>query len=242
MRIRPTGQYRASRVVDEWASRPHRVAGPDNESLSVAHLERITGLVRRLPYTAAMTAEILIGLFVAYGYWIVFTAILLDNAGLPIPGELLLLAFGVFAKDGLLDPLLGLLVAVTAAMAGDSLGYWIGRLGGARVLSRLGQRPRFRPGDASIVFGRFVIGARVLLAPLAGLTRMPFGRFLVFDSVGCLVWAGAFILIGYASGLRLEVMQQSLRMVSVAAQSLIVAALGAWAITRFVRRRATASI
>src|SRR6185369_8261070 len=81
-------------------------------------------------------------------------------------------------------------------------------------------------------------GARVLLAPLAGLTRMPFGRFLVFDSVGCLVWAGAFILIGYASGVWLEVMQQSLRVVSVAAQSLIVAALAAWTIPRLVRRRA----
>jgi membrane protein DedA with SNARE-associated domain len=159
-----------------------------------------------------MSAEILIGLFVAYGYWIVFMAILLDNAGLPIPGELLLLAFGIVAKDGHLDPVLGLVVAATAALAGDSLGYWI-------------------------VFGRFVIGARVLLAPLAGLTRMPFGRFLMFDSVGCLVWAGAFILIGYASGVRLEVMEQSLRVVSVAAQSLIVAALAAWAITRFVRRR-----
>ena len=209
--------------------------------MSIKHLKRIRGLVRALPYTPAMTAEILIGLFVAYGYWIVFMAILLDNAGLPIPGELLLLAFGIVAKDGHLDPVLGLVVAATAALAGDSLGYWIGRLGGDRVLARLGQRPRFRPGDASVVFGRFVIGARVLLAPLAGLTRMPFGRFLMFDSVGCLVWAGAFILIGYASGVRLEVMQQSLRVVSVAAQSLIVAALGAWAITRFVRRRATAA-
>jgi len=204
-------------------------------------LKRTSGLVRRLRYTAAMTAEILIGLFVAYGYWIVFMAILLDNAGLPIPGELLLLAFGIVAKDGHLDPVLGLAVAATAALAGDSLGYWIGRLGGDRVLARLGQRPRFRPGDASVVFGRFVIGARVLLAPLAGLTRMPFGRFLAFDSVGCLVWAGAFILIGYASGVRLEVMEQGLRVVSVAAQSLIVAALGAWAITRFVRRRSAAA-
>ena len=50
-----------------------------------------------------LTAELLIGLFIAYGYWIVFTAILLDNAGLPIPGELMLLAFGVVAKDGHLD-------------------------------------------------------------------------------------------------------------------------------------------
>ncbi len=183
----------------------------------------------------------LLGLFVAYGYWIVFTAILLDNAGLPIPGELLLLAFGVVAKDGHLDLILGLLVAAAAAMAGDSLGYWVGRLGGHRVLARLGQRPRFRPGNASVVFGRFVIGARVLLAPLAGVTRMPFGRFLLFDGVGCLVWASAFILIGYASGVRLEVMQQSLRMVSVAAQSLIVAALGVWAITKLVRRRTAAA-
>jgi membrane protein DedA with SNARE-associated domain len=188
-----------------------------------------------------MTAEILIGMFVAYGYWIVFTAILLDNAGLPIPGELLLLAFGALAKEGQLDPVLGLVVAASAAMAGDSLGYWIGRIGGDRVVARLGQRPRFRPGDASVVFGRFVIGARVLLAPLAGLSRMPFGRFLVFDSVGCLVWAGAFILIGYASGVRLEVMQQGMRLVSVAAQGLIVAALGAWGITRLMKRRAAAA-
>ena len=76
-----------------------------------------------------------------------------------------------------------------------------------------------------------------MLAPLAGLTGMPFGRFLVFDGVGCLAWAGVFILIGYGSGLRLEAMAQGLRVVSVVAQGVIVAALGAWAITRFVRRR-----
>ena len=188
-----------------------------------------------------MTAELLIGLFIAYGYWIVFTAILLDNAGLPIPGELILLAFGIVAKDGHLDLLMGLLVAAAAGMAGDSVGYWVGRLGGGRVLARLARRPRFQPGRASVVFGRFVIGARVLLAPLAGVTRMPFGRFLVFDAVGCLVWAGAFIVIGYVSGVRLEVMQQSLRVASVTAQSVIVAGLAAWAVMRFVRRRSSAS-
>lgn len=188
-----------------------------------------------------MTAELLIGLFVAYGYWIVFTAILLDNAGLPIPGELILLAFGIVAKAGHLDLLMGLLVAAAAGMVGDSVGYWVGRLGGGRVLARLARRPRFRPGKASVVFGRFVIGARVLLAPLAGITRMPFGRFLVFDGIGCLVWAGAFIVIGYVSGVRLEVMQQSLRVASVTAQSLIVAGLAAWAVMRFVRRRSSAS-
>jgi membrane protein DedA with SNARE-associated domain len=184
-----------------------------------------------------LTAELLMGLFIAYGYWIVFTAILLDNAGLPIPGELLLLAFGVVAKDGHLDPLLGLAVAATAALVGDSLGYWIGRAGGAKILARVGVRPRFRPGHASVVFGRFVIGARVLLAPLAGFTRMPFPRFLALDALGCFVWAGVFILIGYGSGVRLEVLQHGLRFVSFAAQAVLVAAVGAWLVSRLITQR-----
>ena len=87
------------------------------------------------------------------------------------------------------------------------------------------------------MFGRFVIGARVLLAPVAGLTRMPFPRFLACDAVGCLVWAAVFILIGYSSGLSLAVMQQNLQVVSVAVQVVIAAALGAWLITRRVAVR-----
>jgi membrane protein DedA with SNARE-associated domain len=187
-----------------------------------------------------LTAELLLGLFVAYGYWIVFTAILLDNAGLPIPGELLLLAFGVLAKAGHLDPLLGLAVAASAALAGDSVGYWIGRLGGPRVLARLGRPPRFVPGRGSVVLGRFVVGVRVLMAPLAGATRMPFPGFLAFDALGCLVWAGAFILIGYASGLRLEALQEGLRVLSGAGQLVLVAALATWGLVRLAARHRAA--
>jgi membrane protein DedA with SNARE-associated domain len=185
-----------------------------------------------------LTVELLMGLFIAYGYWIVFTAILLDNAGLPIPGELLLLAFGMVAKDGQLDLLLGLAVAAAAALVGDSVGYWIGRLGGARLLARFGT-PRFTPGHVCLVFGRFVIGARVLLAPLAGVNRMPFARFAAFDAVGCCVWAGAFILIGYTSGVSLATLQQGFQTVSVAIQVVVVAAGAAWVITHVlaIRRR-----
>jgi len=184
-----------------------------------------------------LTAELLMGLFIAYGYWIVFTAILLDNAGLPIPGELLLLAFGAVAKAGHLDPLLGLAVAATAALVGDSLGYGIGRLAGSRVLARAGRSPRFTPGGPSVVFGRFVVGARVLLAPMAGLTRMPFRRFLMFDAVGCLVWAGLFILVGYVSGVTLKSMQQGLHVVSRTAQAALVLAAAAWVTSRLVALR-----
>jgi membrane protein DedA with SNARE-associated domain len=189
-----------------------------------------------------VTADLLMGLFIAYGYWIVFTAILLDNAGLPIPGELLLLAFGMVAKDGHLDPLLGLAVAATAALMGDSVGYWLGRLGGTRLLARVGRAPRFTPGRLSLVFGRFVVGARMLMAPLAGLNRMAFPRFAAFDALGCLVWAGAFILIGYASGIRMEVLQENFRLVSYTIQALLVAGLAAWGITRLAQRRSRAAI
>ena len=184
-----------------------------------------------------LTAELLMGLFVAYGYWIVFTAILLDNAGLPIPGELLLLTFGVMAKAGHLDPLMGLAIAAAAAMLGDNVGYWIGRTGGPRVLARFGGTPRFTPGLASVVFGRFVVGARVLLAPLAGVQRMPFQRFLAFDAIGSLVWAGSFILIGYASGVTLESLQAGMRLVSTTAQGLIVAGLAAWGVSKLLAQR-----
>jgi membrane protein DedA with SNARE-associated domain len=188
-----------------------------------------------------ITAELLMGLFLAYGYWIVFTAILLDNAGLPIPGELLLLAFGIVAKDGHLDLTLGLAVAATAALVGDNVGYWLGRLAGTRVLARAGRMPRFKPGGASVVFGRFVVGARVLLAPVAGVTRMPFGRFLLLDGAGCLMWAGLFILIGYVSGVRLETMQQGFRMFSVTAQVAVATAVAAWLVWRLAARRRPAA-
>ena len=64
-----------------------------------------------------MSVDSLVGLLVLYGYWIVFAAILLDNAGLPIPGELVLVTLGGMARGGLLDPMLGLAVATTAALA-----------------------------------------------------------------------------------------------------------------------------
>jgi membrane protein DedA with SNARE-associated domain len=181
--------------------------------------------------------ELLIALFLAYGYWIVFAAIVLDNAGLPIPGELLLLAFGVVAKLGHLDPVLGVAIAAMAGLTGDSIGYWAGRLGGARAIARLGHSPRFTPGTLSVVFGRFVVGARVLLAPLAGVTGMPYSRFVMFDAVGCVVWAGVFVLIGYGSGLTLDSLQHGVRMMGFIVQGCIAAALAAWLVSRLVVQR-----
>ena len=63
-----------------------------------------------------MSVELLLSLFVQYGYWIVFFGILLDNAGLPLPGELLLLTFGALARTGHVDLGIGILVASSTAV------------------------------------------------------------------------------------------------------------------------------
>jgi membrane protein DedA with SNARE-associated domain len=169
-----------------------------------------------------MSFELFLGLLVQYGYWMVFAGILLDNAGLPLPGELLLLTLGAMAGTGHVDPGLAILVATAAAMSGDSVGYWLGRLGGDRVIRvycrvTLGSGrcvenaigSYHRRGKVAIILGRFVIGVRAFLFPLAGSARMPYAQFLLFDSVGALVWAGVFILAGYSVGWRVsEVIQQ----------------------------------
>lgn len=172
-----------------------------------------------------MSTDLLLDLFVQYGYWIIFVGILLDNAGLPLPGELLLLAFGALARAGQMDLELGLALALLAAVSGDSIGYWGGRLGGARLLHvychvTLGSRRCVRTaaafyrlrGPATVVFGRFVMGVRAFLAPLAGSVRMPYPRFLVFDVLGAACWAGLFVLAGYSVGWHLDGIQQGYRL------------------------------
>lgn len=168
-----------------------------------------------------MSPDVLLDLFVQYGYWIIFIAILLDNAGLPLPGELLLLAVGALARTGEMDLGLGFALALLAAVSGDSIGYWMGRLGGQRLLHvychvTLGSGQCVRNavafyrlrGPATVVFGRFVMGVRAFLAPLAGSARMPYARFLVFDVMGAAIWAGLFVLAGYAVGWQLQGIEQ----------------------------------
>lgn len=171
-----------------------------------------------------MSIELLLSLFIQYGYWIVFAGILLDNAGLPLPGELLLLTFGALVRTGDLDWGPGLLAASAAAISGDSVGYWLGRLTGDRVLRTycrltLGSGKCVRKavsyyhhhGKAAVIFGRFVMGMRAFLSPLAGSAGMPFAQFLLFDSLGALIWSGLFILLGYSFGWRLERVHEGYR-------------------------------
>lgn len=197
-----------------------------------------------------MSFEFLLDLFIQYGYWIVFVWILLDNAGLPLPGELVLLIFGALARTGHIDLGLGIVVAWAGAMSGDSVSYWLGRLGGERLLhtycrltlgsGRCLQKAvafyQFR-GTVAVVFGRFVMGVRAFLFPLAGSAGMPYPRFLLFDSVGALAWAGLFIFTGYSFGWQAEQAYQRYRAGSVILAGILGAGLAVYLFMKLYRRR-----
>ena len=152
-------------------------------------------------------------LLVVYGYWAVLVVIALESTGIPLPGETILIAAGIYAgtTHRLSVPLL-IVAAAAGAILGDNLGYWIGREGGFRLLRRYGRYIRLddrkikvgqylflRYGGAVVFFGRFVSVLRAWAAFLAGTDQMPWGRFLLFNAIGGILWAtvyglGSFLL------------------------------------------------
>jgi membrane protein DedA with SNARE-associated domain len=153
--------------------------------------------------------------FVAtYGYWGVALALLCENAGIPVPGEtaLLLASFLAYSEHRLN---LGwiIVVATCAATIGDNLGYAIGHYGGRPLLDRYqsvlripsatlkrGEELFARYGAATIFFARFIFGMRVFAGPLAGVLRMRWQAFALFNFLGASVWVTCIAGAGYLFG------------------------------------------
>jgi membrane protein DedA with SNARE-associated domain len=167
--------------------------------------------------------DLIAPLLATYGYPILFIAICLECAALPIPGELLLLALGGLAAQGHLDPSLGVLIAALAAVLGDSISYGAGRRWGPDLIDRIRIAKRWTPGALTIVFGRFVVGARVAVAPLAGAHRVGFGRFVFFDALGAMLWAALFVVAGYVGAVNIHVVQRHWPVVTGVAALVVVA-------------------
>ena len=170
-----------------------------------------------------MSFDLIAPLLATYGYPILFIAICLECAALPIPGELLLLALGGLAAQGHLDPSLGVLIAALAAVLGDSISYGAGRRWGPDLIDRIRIAKRWTPGALTIVFGRFVVGARVAVAPLAGAHRVGFGRFVFFDALGAMLWAALFVVACYVGAVNIHVVQRHWPVVTGVAALIVVA-------------------
>ena len=158
--------------------------------------------------------DLLRGYLTDYGYWAVAAALLLENAGLPVPGEtiLLLASFLAYSEHRLGLPWI-ILVGVCAATVGDNLGFAIGFYGGRRLLERYQKTLHIRPdviargedlfaryGAATIFVARFIAGMRIVAGPLAGVLRMSWRKFLLFNFLGAVLWVSVIAGVGYLFG------------------------------------------
>ncbi len=191
--------------------------------------------------------EMLRGYFAHYGYWTIAVALLLENAGVPVPGETVLLfaSFLAYSEKDLHVPLIVLTGTIAAAL-GDNLGYLIGHHGGRPLLDRWkhlfhisqrhlarGERLFRRHGSLAIFFARFIFGMRVVAGPLAGVLRMPWRRFVFFNFLGAVTWVTAVSLAGYFFGRNWDVLVRTFREADVAALAVVILLL----LWYWIRRR-----
>lgn len=148
-----------------------------------------------------------------WSYLVIFAAMLLENAGLPLPGETVTLLGGYAAGSGQLNVLGVMGAAAGGAVLGDNIGYWVGRrLGWGLILKVgrwLGQSPSqleklrdqfLRHAGKSVLLGRFVAVLRVVAGPMAGAVGMPYPRFLLCNVVGATLWATTMVSLAWLGG------------------------------------------
>ena len=148
-----------------------------------------------------------------WGYGVIFLAMLLENAGVPLPGETVTLLGGYAAGSGQINVLGVMAAAASGAMLGDNVGYWVGRRAGWGLILRVGRLLRQSPeqlerlrdqflrhANASVLMGRFVAVLRVVAGPMAGAVGMPYRRFFLCNSIGALLWAGTMVSLAWLGG------------------------------------------
>jgi membrane protein DedA with SNARE-associated domain len=150
-----------------------------------------------------------------YGYTAVFLGVFLESFGLPTPGESLMIAGALLASRGQLNIYWVLLLCWIAAVAGDNIGYVIGKKGGRPLVLRYGPRVRIkhehiervegffeRHGGAVVLFARFVVVLRQLNGIVAGTMGMNWWRFLIYNAAGAALWVGFWAGLAYNLGRR----------------------------------------
>lgn len=161
-----------------------------------------------------------------YGYLAVAGFVFLEDFGVPVPGETILIAGAVYAGAGRLSLPLVAVLAFAAAVLGDNVGFAIGHLGGRRLVLRFGRYVLLTPqrfdraehwfrrhGSKVVVVARFLEGLRQANGIVAGTTGMHWRRFLVANAAGAALWVGVWTTVGYVSGSHLDAVYGVLRRV-----------------------------
>jgi membrane protein DedA with SNARE-associated domain len=162
------------------------------------------------------------------GYPSAGLGILIESAGVPFPGEALLLAAAAWAATRHHSIALVIFFGFVGATAGADLGYLLGHRGGRPFVERFGTVFHVSPdrlaraelffarhGDKAVLAARFVFGLRTWASMLAGMASMPFWRFQLFSALGALAWAAAIGTAGYLLGSNLPLLETVIRAIGI---------------------------
>ena len=194
------------------------------------------------------------GILQQYGLWAIGLLITLEDFGVPVPGETILIAGAIYAGAGKLNIVALGVVAFVAAVTGDNIGFAIGHFGGRALALRFGRyvflteerldkAERFfdRRGSIVITFARFVEGLRQANGIIAGITGMHWLRFLVFNAIGAVLWVGTWVTIGYFAGNNITTIYHYITLYSYYVLAGLVVLIVGYIVWRRRRRRAAAA-
>src|SRR2546425_13013360 len=156
-------------------------------------------------------------LLATYGYLAVFIFVGIESVGIPVPGETMLVTAALYAgTTGRLSIFWVIVASSAGAIVGDNIGYLIGRTGGYRLLKRYGRYIRLeenrlrlgqylfhKHGPKVVFFGRFISVLRIFAAVLAGVNHMHWRRFLIFHTLGGIIWSTLYGVVAYLLGRQL---------------------------------------
>src|SRR5437660_1803005 len=187
---------------------------------------------------------------IKHGYVVLLAWVFAEQLGLPIPSLPVVLAAGALSGTGQLSFWTSILLVTIAALSADSIWYTLGKKKGIRILQflcRISLEPDScvrrtegifsKQGARSLLVAKFIPGLGLVTPPLAGIFHMRFRRFLLFDALGTMLWAGAFLGLGYVFAGEIERVAASLASLGGWLLVVVFGALAAYIGYKFVGRQ-----
>jgi membrane protein DedA with SNARE-associated domain len=185
-----------------------------------------------------------------YGLWAVLVLVLIEDFGIPLPGETILIAAAIYAGSGRLNVVAVGLVGFAAAVIGDNIGYVIGRVGGRALISRWGKYIFLTPerldktekfferhGGKIITVARFIEGLREANGIIAGIGKMHWLKFAAFNALGAALWVGTWVSIGYLAGQHITTIYNDVTRYSLYVLLAAVVVIAGWIVHRVRKHR-----
>jgi membrane-associated protein len=216
-------------------------------------MQSLADILASIPDSPQSILRFVTGQLIAHGYVVIFIGAALDNFGLPASGDVVLFAGGWFSNHGRTALPLVMLAGFGGALASDNAVYWIGRIGGRPLISRvlkirmlhflinegtLEKVERYfeAHGGKMVFVGRFGPGLRSMTPLFAGVSRMRYYKFLPYNLCAAAVWAVAYTLVGYVFGSYWGELLAVAKSFGYGIVALVALILGAYLLRRFLMR------